>query len=696
MSSAIDRGHAGQIIKDYNPDEPRNNIGEWTNGGGDVPPPSDPNLQRLGEEGAEELHELYQRAAAAKPGFDRELGRIAEETNSELKAPPLKGTARAVDKIISDYKGDVDRIKDIVRATIVTATPEDALKVAEDVKQRLDVLAEGQRNLLDPTAPTPPDGYRDIKYNVRLSTGVIAEVQINVRDLVEAKSEVHSLYEQRSYIERTMGDMPTPEQEANINSLNGQMRQVYAAAFMRAYTQASVRHFATSTRKRISVMGVPFRCADAASNLRGGSVSQALHQNGAPGCLPRETGIPSTSKKYTIRVNLSPTSRARKYSDDEPRDSHGRWTDAGGGHNTIPFMSPHAPRSAKPFGVHFELVPHIDHTWGIPLPSVHGEWVTDDPRGYRHADVERHNIEVEREREAEAGVEFPFEPNLAKDYNPDEPRDERGRWTAGGSDRSTWPDHIQALRIPPAWSDVHYSKDPDAKLLATGVDKAGRKQYVYNKEFSKSQAEAKFQRIQELNSKFDEVVAQNTRDRESTDVKTQENALVAGLVMTTGIRPGSEEETGAKVKAYGATTLEGRHVITDDSGTHLVFTGKKGVSLDIPVGDRELAAQLRARADAVGPNGQLFPDVTDNSLLDYMHTLDGGNFRTKDFRTVLGTRTAMEAVRNIGVPRNESEYKQAVGSVAKIVSEKLGNTPSVALQSYISPAVFAPWRAVVQ
>ena len=39
---------------------------------------------------------------------------------------------------------------------------------------------------------------------------------------------------------------------------------------------------------------------------------------------------------------------------------------------------------------------------------------------------------------------------------------------------------IQSLVIPPAWRDVWISPNPNAKLQATGIDAAGRKQYLYH------------------------------------------------------------------------------------------------------------------------------------------------------------------------------------------------------------------------
>ena len=40
-----------------------------------------------------------------------------------------------------------------------------------------------------------------------------------------------------------------------------------------------------------------------------------------------------------------------------------------------------------------------------------------------------------------------------------------------------------------------------------------------------------------------------------------------------------------------------------------------------------------------------------------------------------------------GVPETETEGKRKVAAVARIVGDKLGNTPAVARASYISPAV---------
>lgn len=251
------------------------------------------------------------------------------------------------------------------------------------------------------------------------------------------------------------------------------------------------------------------------------------------------------------------------------------------------------------------------------------------------------------------------------------------------------PAHIVALKVPPAWTDVTFSADPKASLLATGKDSKGRRQAVYSAEFSAKQAAAKFARINELNAKFSDIEKQNDEARKSSNPKIAAAADCAMLIMRTGIRPGSDEDTGAKVKAYGATTLQGQHVVKTAEGVSLKFVGKKGVSLDIPVTDLETVKMLLARKK--GDAEPLFP-INEKTLLDHVHTFDGGGFKTKDFRTLLGTRSAMAEIDKLPKPKNEKDYKKAVMAVAAAVSKKLGNTPTIALQSYINPSVFASWR----
>ena len=56
-------------------------------------------------------------------------------------------------------------------------------------------------------------------------------------------------------------------------------------------------------------------------------------------------------------------------------------------------------------------------------------------------------------------------------------------------------ERIDALAVPPAWTDVWVAWDADAHLQATGRDDAGRKQYRYHDRWREVRDSLKFERL---------------------------------------------------------------------------------------------------------------------------------------------------------------------------------------------------------
>jgi len=250
------------------------------------------------------------------------------------------------------------------------------------------------------------------------------------------------------------------------------------------------------------------------------------------------------------------------------------------------------------------------------------------------------------------------------------------------------PEHIP--RIPPAWTDVKVATSKNSSLLVTGSDAKGRSQSIYSAAHWAKAAETKFARVNELRTKVKSIQREIKEDVKNPKIK--EEAACLRLVLETGIRPGGTGNTQAEKQAYGATTLEGRHVHVTAKGVSLQFVGKKGVDLDIPITSKTVANDLVRRKKQAGSSGKIF-DTSEGKVLSYSKSKDGGSFKTKDFRTAKGTTTAIESMRGVSIPKNEKEYKKSVRAVAAKVAKTLGNTPVVALQSYIDPTVFSKWRA---
>ena len=62
-------------------------------------------------------------------------------------------------------------------------------------------------------------------------------------------------------------------------------------------------------------------------------------------------------------------------------------------------------------------------------------------------------------------------------------------------------ERIHGLAIPPAWTDVWICVDPLGHLQATGIDAAGRKQYLYHERWREQRDRQKFARMLALRAR---------------------------------------------------------------------------------------------------------------------------------------------------------------------------------------------------
>jgi len=283
----------------------------------------------------------------------------------------------------------------------------------------------------------------------------------------------------------------------------------------------------------------------------------------------------------------------------------------------------------------------------------------------------------------------------------------RGGWTRLGSQRFRYEDsrgrpitdaaaleRIAALRIPPAWTDVWISPRAGAKLQATGVDKAGRRQYLYHPDFRARQEQAKFdklvrfaERLPALREAMAEHMAQEPLSFEWTA------ALAVRLINAGWFRVG-DERYAKSYKTFGITTLRKNHVFVRGSRLSFRFRAKHRVLCRTVLVDAELAAAMkellalpgRRRLFRYRHNGEVV-NLGSRRLNEYIRQHLGGEFTAKDFRTWGGTLTAAVKLAECGPADTATEQKRVVAAVMRAVGERLGNTPAVARASYVSPAV---------
>jgi DNA topoisomerase-1 len=255
-------------------------------------------------------------------------------------------------------------------------------------------------------------------------------------------------------------------------------------------------------------------------------------------------------------------------------------------------------------------------------------------------------------------------------------------------------ERIDSLRIPPAWRDVWISPRASAKLQATGLDRAGRRQYLYHPEFRARQERAKFDKLVRFGVQLPELRAAMAEhmERDSLD-RERISAIAVRLVNLGWFRPGSERYA-KESRTFGITTLRKSHVKVRGSRVVLRFRAKHRVWVRTAIVDAELAAGIKELlALPGGPrlfrfenDGERY-NLTQSRLNDYIQTHMGEEFTAKDFRTWGGTLLAAIRLAEHGPGDTETAGKRVVANVCRSVAERLANTPAVCRASYISPAV---------
>jgi DNA topoisomerase-1 len=254
-------------------------------------------------------------------------------------------------------------------------------------------------------------------------------------------------------------------------------------------------------------------------------------------------------------------------------------------------------------------------------------------------------------------------------------------------------ERIRALAIPPAWKDVWIAPSARTKLQATGVDAAGRKQYLYHPAFRARQEQAKYDKLIRFAEKLPELRAAMSEHMTLEGLPEEKVAAVAVRLINLGwFRVGSDRYAKSS-RTFGITTLRKSHVAVRGSRISFRFRGKHSIMIRSAIVDPELAAAMKELI--AQPGARLFKfqqeggycNLDQRRLNTYIRTHLGAEFTAKDFRTWGGTLTAAVELAQLGPSASETEAKRRIAGVMRKVGEKLGNTPAVARSSYVSPAV---------
>ncbi|MCG8920322.1 DNA topoisomerase IB [Actinokineospora sp. PR83] len=250
-------------------------------------------------------------------------------------------------------------------------------------------------------------------------------------------------------------------------------------------------------------------------------------------------------------------------------------------------------------------------------------------------------------------------------------------------------DRVRELVIPPAWRDVWICPHPNGHIQAVGTDDAGRRQYLYHERWRSQRDEQKHERVLALARRLPKIRARIHDDLVRPGLSRERVIAGALRILDRGVfRVGGEEYAE---DSRGVATLLRSHVRVRKDELAFHFPAKGGIDREAVIRDAELADLVRALRRGKGEEDRLFAHdghvIRAEEVNERFKRFAGERFTVKDMRTWTATVLAAAEYGAREQPSSKTAARRLDAEVMRAVAEQLGNTPTVARQSYVDPRV---------
>jgi DNA topoisomerase I len=257
-------------------------------------------------------------------------------------------------------------------------------------------------------------------------------------------------------------------------------------------------------------------------------------------------------------------------------------------------------------------------------------------------------------------------------------------------------DRIRALSIPPAWKDVWICPHENGHLQATGIDAAGRKQYLYHEAWRARRDQEKFDEMLDFARALPRMRRTVARDLRREDVERERVLACAVRLLDLGLFRIGSESYAEQNESFGLATIQKDHVRLNGKAIEFDYPAKSGIRRTQTVVDadaKEIVELLKRRRGGgqellAYKSGARWSNIGSMDINEYIKAATGGDFSAKDFRTWNATVLAAIALATSDVASSKTARKRVIKEAIKGVAVFLGNTPAVARSSYIDPRVF--------
>jgi DNA topoisomerase IB len=255
---------------------------------------------------------------------------------------------------------------------------------------------------------------------------------------------------------------------------------------------------------------------------------------------------------------------------------------------------------------------------------------------------------------------------------------------------------IRELAIPPAWTDVWICADANGHLQATGIDAAGRKQYLYHAQWRARRDQQKFEKMLEFARTLPRLRRVIKKDLRGDELGRRQVLACAMRLLDRGFFRIGSEDYAEQNDSYGLATIRKSHVEIYPNAVRFDYKAKSGQRRTQEIDDPDvlrIVTKLKRRRGGgeellAYREGRNWVDLTSTDINEYVKEATHDDFSAKDFRTWNGTMLAAVALSIDARQSERGPTKRGITQAVKTVAGFLGNTPAVARASYIDPRVF--------
>ena len=250
-------------------------------------------------------------------------------------------------------------------------------------------------------------------------------------------------------------------------------------------------------------------------------------------------------------------------------------------------------------------------------------------------------------------------------------------------------ERLNAIALPPAYTDAWFCKDENGHIQATGTDARGRKQYRYHPDYRAKRDASKYDGCREFGEALPKLRRRVEKDLRKRKLgRDTVLAAVVRLLDKEHMRIGNEQYAKEN-KSFGLSTLRSRHLKRAGGKLKMRFTGKHGIVHEATITDSKLKRIVKHCQDLPGQmlfqfvNGDGEPQpITSSDVNDYIREATGEDFTAKHFRTWGASVIFFEQL----LTKAEQE-RISLKTVLEPVAEALGNTPTMSRKSYVHPCL---------